>query len=136
VRTAYDVASPRQAHEALNSLWHGEIKPLTRKGVRGRIIWETCSPTLRESMRKMFHGPVLNDFATQVWLPDPVLPGRRIRYAPTAWKVLLKEMFCPAQPNGNRSTEALGDDEYAEFLTAVQAFGVVDLGVVFTERDA
>lgn len=139
MRTAYDVASPRQAHEALNSLWHGEIKPYTHKGARGRIIWETVNPVQRASLRKMFHGPVLTDFAEQVWLPDPDVPGRRIRYSPTAWKVLLKDMFCPAIDDGNgrvtKSTEALSDDQFSEFITRVQAFGVVDLGIEFTERD-
>ncbi|MNR50088.1 hypothetical protein D3C85_1695540 [compost metagenome] len=34
-----------------------------------------------------------------------------------------------------RSTEALTDDEFSEFLLKVQAHAVTELGVVFTEQE-
>jgi hypothetical protein len=140
VRHAYDVASPRQAHEAVNHLYQEVIKPHTRKGAQGRVIFETVNTHLRHELRKMFHGPILTDFSQQVRLPDPVT-GKLVRYSPRAWKFHLKDLFCPAQFDENtgaelpKSTEALSDDEFSEFLVAVQAYGVVDLGITFTEKD-
>lgn len=139
MRTAYDVASPRQAHEAVNHLYQEVIKPHTRKGAQGRVIFETVNTHLRHELRKMFHGPILSDFAWQVWLPDPVT-GQKRRYSPRVWKLHLKDLFCPAQFDEAgkelpKSTESLSDDEFSEFLVAVQAYGVVDLGITFTEKD-
>jgi hypothetical protein len=139
VRQAYDVSSPRQAHQAVTDLYQGVIKPHTATGARGRIIFETVNPTLRQALRKMFHGPILTDFSEQVWLTDPET-NHRIRYAPAAWKEVLKDMFCPPKEEPRdkklvKSTELLSDDEFSEFLTAVQAFGVVDMGIEFTEKD-
>jgi len=138
VRQAYDVSNPHQAHQAVVDLYQGVIKPHTKTGARGRIIFETINTNLRHELRKMFHGPILTDFSQQVWITDPDTK-RRIRYSPAAWKVLLKDMFCPAQFDAagkelDKSTEALSDDEFSEFLTQVQAFGVVDLGIEFTEK--
>jgi hypothetical protein len=140
MRTAVDVASPRQAHEAVNHLFQQVIKPHTRTGAAGRVIFETVNTHLRHELRKMFHGPILTDFSQQVRLPDPVT-GKLVRYSPRAWKVHLKDLFCPAQFDAagkelEKSTEALSDDEFSEFILAVQAYGVVDCGVVFTEKDA
>lgn len=96
-------------------------------------------PTRREQLRRAFHGPILSDFAQQVWVPQP--DGTRIRYAPAAWKVLLAQLFAvpviEERHDGEidvvHSTERLHDDEYALFLQEVQAFGA-ELGVTFTER--
>jgi len=140
MRHAYDVASPRQAHEAVNHLFQQVIKPHTRTGAAGRVIFETVNTHLRHELRKMFHGPILNDFAWQVWLPDPVTGGMR-RYTPRVWKRHLKDVFCPAQFDDvtgeelEKSTERLSDDEFSEFIVAVQAYGVVELGITFTEKD-
>lgn len=139
MRQTFDVCSPKQAHQTVNDLYQGVIKPYTRTGARGRIIWETVNPTHRQALRRMFHGPILTDFSEQVWLTDPDT-GRRIRYAPAAWKELLKDMFCPPreEPRNKqlvKSTELLSDDEFSDFLTEVQAFGVVDLGIEFTEKE-
>lgn len=139
MRQSYEVSNPRQAHEAVLELYQTQIKPHTCNGKRGRITWETINHHLRHELRKMFHGPILRDFSEQVWLPDPVT-GKRVRYAPKVWKEHLKDLFCPPcfDKDGKeieRSTEALGDDQFIEFLTAVQAYGVVELGVEFTEKD-
>lgn len=139
MRQTYDVSSPKQAHQAVNDLYQGVIKPYTTTGARGRIIWETVNPKHREALRKMFHGPILRDFSEQVWLTDPET-NRRIRYAPAVWKEHLKDLFCPMkeEPRNKKlvkSTELLSDDEFSDFLTEVQAFGVVDLGIEFTEKE-
>lgn len=139
MRHAYDVASPRQAHEAVNHLYQEVIKPHTRKGAHGRVIFETVNTHLRHELRKMFHGPILSDFAWQAWLPDPIT-GKPRRYTPRAWKEHLKDLFCPARFDDDgkelpKSTEALSDDEFSEFILAVQAYGVVDCGITFSEKD-
>lgn len=145
---SYIVASPRQAHEVLNALFQQDIKPHTSKGQRGRIRWETVTRHYRHQLRKLFHGPVLRDIALQVWVRDEVT-GCRVRYTPAAWKLLFAQMFIDptfeeytVKSTGEvkvrerrRSTEELNDDEFQEFLTQVQAFAVVDLGVEFTEQD-
>jgi hypothetical protein len=139
VKTSFDVASPRQAHEAVNQLYQQVIKPYTRTGAAGRVIFETINTHLRHELRKMFHGPILSDFAEQVRLRDPET-GRMVRYTPSAWKEHLKDLFCPAQFDASgkalpKSTESLSDDEFSDFLIAVQAYGVVDLGITFSEKN-
>lgn len=135
-----DVFSPREAHEAVVELYQTCMKPyLKKKGVRGRITWQTVKPELRNELRKMFHGPILQDFAEQVWLPDPET-GRLIRYAPAAWKEHLKDLFCPMREDprtGNqaKSTELLSDDEFSEFIEQCRAYGMLDWGVEFTEKE-
>lgn len=145
---SYIVASPRQANEILNHLYQQDIKPHTAKGARGRIRWETVSQYYRHQLRKLFHGPVLRDISLQVWVRDPIT-GCRVRYAPAAWKLLFAQIFIEptfeeytVKSTGEvkvrerrRSTEELNDDEFQEFVTQVQAFAVVDLGVEFTEQD-
>lgn len=138
MRHAYDVASPRQAHEAVNHLYQDVIKPHTRTGAAGRVIFETVNTHLRHELRKMFHGPILSDFAFQVWLWDPIAE-QRVRYTPAVWKRHLKDLFCPAQFDDAgkelpKSTERLSDDEFSEFIVAVQAYGVVDCGITFSEK--
>ncbi len=140
MRHAYDVASPRQAHEAVNHLYQDVIKPHTRTGAAGRVIFETVNTHLRHELRKMFHGPILTDFAFQVWLPCPVT-GKLRRFSPRVWKLHLKDLFCPAQFDDvtgaelEKSTEALSDDAFSEFILAVQAYGVIECGIAFTEKD-
>ena len=96
MRHVYDVDSPRRANEAANHLYQQVMKPHTKTGARGRLIFETVNTHLRHELRKMFHGPILNDFAWQVWLPDPVT-GKARRFTPAVWKQHLKDLFCPAQ---------------------------------------
>jgi hypothetical protein len=143
------VANPRQAHEALTELFKQEIKPHTAKGASGLLTWETVNRHQRHQLRKLFHGPVLRDIAEQVWLRDPVT-GCRVRYHPLIWKRYFAELFIEptfeeytVRATGEvkvrqrrRSTEELSDDQFAEFITQVQAFAVVDLGVEFTEQEA
>lgn len=134
-----EVSSPREAHEAVTELYQQVMKPYTRRGARGRIIFESVCHWRRHELRKMFHGPMLADFAEQVWLPEPGT-GRRIRYAPIVWKEHLKDLFCPMKENLRtkkleRSTELLNDDEFSEFLEKVRAYGTMDLGIEFTEKE-
>lgn len=139
MKQSYDVADQRTGHLATVNLWRHHIKKDTGNGLRGRLSWETIDPASREGMRQLFHGPLLKDFAEQVWLLDPTT-GRRIRYMPAVWKLHLKDLFCPLTraPDGSwgKSTERLSDTQYSEFITACQAYGAMDWGVVFTEQVA
>ena len=134
----YDVADQRTGHLAALNLWQHHIKPHTAAGGRGRLSWEVIDPESRTAMRRLFHGPLLSDFAEQVWLLDPTT-GRNVRYAPAVWKRHLKDLFCPVTqgPSGEwgKSTERLSDEQYREFVTQVQAYGCVDLDVAFTEQE-
>lgn len=134
-----EVRSPREAHETVTELYRDYIKPSTCDGKRVRIIAQTVNHNLRHELRKMFHGPILNDFAEQVWLPDPGT-GRLIRYSPAAWKEHLKDLFCPMKEDPrtglqDKSTELLSDDEFSEFIEQVRAYGILDWGVEFTEKE-
>lgn len=134
-----EVRSPREAHEAVVELYQQAMKPYLRRGARGRIIWQTVNSELRHELRKMFHGPILVDFAQQVWLPDPST-GKRVRYSPAAWKEHLKDLFCPMKEDPKtglqvKSTELLSDDEFSEFIEQVRAYGVLDWGIEFTEKE-
>lgn len=145
---SYVVSSPVEAHRVVSELFQNQIKPHTSKGAAGRIVWETVNDHRRHQLRKLFHGPVLRDIAEQVWLRDPIT-GCRVRYHPLTWKRYFAELFIEptfeeytVKATGEvkvrqrrRSTEELSDDAFAEFLTQVQAFAVVDLGVEFTEQD-
>lgn len=138
MRHAYDVDSPRRAHEAANHLYQQVMKPHTKTGARGRLIFETVNTHLRHELRKMFHGPILADFSQQVRLWDPIAQ-KPVRYSPAVWKEHLKELFCPQKFDDDgkplpKSTERLSDDEFSEFIVEVQAYGVVDCGVTFTEK--
>lgn len=134
----FDVDTPRQAHIAVVNLYQHYIKPFIVGGGRGRVKWEPIDPDSRNAMRKLFHGPLLQDFAEQVWLLDSTT-DQRVRYAPKVWKEHLKDLFCPLTqgPNGewSKSTERLDDEQYSTFITECQAYGVMDCGVVFTERE-
>jgi len=145
---SFTVANPREAHQVLIELFQQEIKPHTRTGARGRIIWQTESDYYRHQLRKLFHGPVLRDIAFQVWVPDPYT-GCRVRYVPLVWKRHFAELFIEpdfeeytVKATGEvkvrecrRSTEALSDDNFAEFLLQVLAYAVIEWSVVFTEQD-
>lgn len=133
-----EVASPRQAHAEMNRLYRETVKPHTSTGARCRITFETVNPVYRHQLRKLLHGPMLRDFALQVRTLN-LDTGNYERWAVAAWKILLKDLFCPPrfdEASGQemaRSTEALSDDDFAEFVLQCHAFGVLDLGVVFTE---
>lgn len=133
-----EVRSPIEAHEAVVELYRTHIKPSTCDGKRVRIIAQTVNYHLRHELRKLFHGPILGDFSEQVWLPGP--DGKRIRYAPAAWKEHLKDLFCPMKEDPKtglqvKSTELLSDDEFSEFIEQVRAYGILDWGIEFTEKD-
>ena len=136
MRQCIDVASQAQGYSATVDLWKNHIKPHTTDGGIGRIVWEPIDPDSRESMRGKFHGPVLTEIAEQVRLPDPET-GVRVRYMPAVWKEHLKDLFCPLTQDNkgrwNKSTERLSDAHYADFITACQAYAVMDLGVEFSE---
>lgn len=136
MRQCIDVATPAQGYSASVDLWKNHIKPHTFEGGIGRIVWEPIDPNSREAMRKLFHGPVLLEISEQVRLIDPET-GQRVRYAPAVWKKHLKDLFCPLTmaPDGtwSKSTERLSDPHYATFITASQAYAVMDLGVEFSE---
>lgn len=142
------VASPRAAHAAVVDLFQHEIKPHTKTGAKGIVTWQTVDDYHRHQLRKMLHGAVLRDIAEQVWLWDGRV-GERVRYAPLVWKRFFADLFIEptfqeytVRATGEvkvrerrRSTEELSDDEFAEFLMQVTAFGAVDLGVEFTEQE-
>jgi hypothetical protein len=143
------VASPVEAHEALNGLYRNVVKPHTRTGAQGVISWQTMSSKLHERHRAAFHGPICKAFSEQVWFKDAET-GRAFRYSRTAWKEALKQEFLLprieeyiARRGGSEevrvrmlrlSTEDLYDDEYQDFLLEVQAFGVTEYGMVFEEE--
>lgn len=128
MRHIVDIATPRQGHAATSNLWRYEIKPFTSAGGRGRLTWETIDLDTRAGMRKFFHGFVLPDFAAHTGI------------GVVAWKEWLTKKFCPPQFNedgtevGRKSTEAMSDTQFSDFLLEVQAFGTNEVGVVFTEQ--
>lgn len=129
MRQAYDVADQRTGHIATVNLWRHHVKKDTGAGMRGRLTWEPIDPNTRAGMRKLFHGFILKDFADHTG------------YSVEAWKRWLTDQFCPPQFDaaGNevaqKSTEAMNDEQYARFLLEVQAFGVLDVGLEFTEQE-
>lgn len=139
MKRSFDICGPREGHQAANTLFKCHIKPDTLAGARGRLTWEPIDTGRRHQLRKLFHGPVLTDFSEQVRLPDPDT-GLMVRYTPPVWKQHLTDVFCPARFDADgaelqKSTEALDDDAFAEFVLACQAYGVVDLGIQFTEQE-
>lgn len=129
MRHIVDIATPRQGHAATNNLWRHAIKPCTSAGGRGRLTWESIDLDTRAGMRKFFHGFVLPDFASFTGI------------GVNAWKLWLTAAFCPPQFDADgslvekKSTEAMTDEQYGQFLLEVQAFGVVDVGITFTEQE-
>lgn len=139
MKQSYDVADRRQGHMAVVNLYQHHIKKDTGCGMHGRLTWETLDPAHRHELRKLFHGPLLADFSEQVWLLDADT-GQRVRYLKPVWKQHLTDQFCPAQFDDagrelEKSTERMTDVEFQTFLTEIQAYGVIDLGITFTERD-
>jgi hypothetical protein len=143
---SFVVANPREAHQVLTELFQQEIKPHTAKGRRGRLIWQTESHYRRHQLRKLFHGVVLRDIAEQVWVRDPIT-GCRVRYVPLVWKRHCAELFIEPDfeeyttrdgeikvRERRRSTEALSDDDFAEFLLQVLAYACLDWNVEFSEQ--
>lgn len=143
----FRVASPREAHETVLGLYQGVMKPHTAHGAAGVITWQTENSWLRMKMRAAFHGPILRAISEQVWFTDEE-SGRRFRYSRKVWKEFLKVQFLNPKVEERvepvtgelkptlctTSTEELSDDEYGEFLMEVQAFAILDLGVVFEEE--
>lgn len=141
------LSNPRTAHEAALELY-GIAKEKTKTGARFLLQLISTNDYYRHQLRKAFHGPVLRDIAEQVWVLDEQR-GVRVRYVPLVWKHYFAELFIEptfeeykVRGTGEikvrqrrRSTEALADDEFAEFLLKVQAHAVTELGVVFTEQD-
>lgn len=141
------VSSPAEAHQVINGLYQQVIKPHTRTGARGVITWHTENTWLRERLYAAFHGPILEAFRDQVWFTDADT-GRRFRYSKEVWKEHLKREFCPRkyEERTNKTTGEittrelelsltnLTDDELQEFLMDVQAFGALDLGVIFDDE--
>lgn len=134
------VATPVQAHDALEGLWKGVIKPHTQHGAAGVITWETESTYLRKKMRGKLHV-VLGHISRGVWFTDPAT-GLKYRYAAEVWKHFFRREFLEPQLEEYKkrtgeiairrrrpSTEELSDDAYSEFLTAVEAYAIVDLGL-------
>ena len=66
------------------------------------------------------------------------MESRNVRYLPAVWKTHLKDLFCPLTQDRdgkwNKSTERLSDAHYSDFITACQAYAVMDLDVEFTEQ--
>ena len=141
------VANPRAAHQAVTDLFQQEIKPHTAKGFAGIVTWQTVNEYRRHQLRKMFHGPVLNDISQQVWVYDHTT-GCRIRYVPKAWKEFFRQLFIEptfeeytVKKTGEvkvrerrRSTEEMSDDDFAEFVLQVQAWAASEHAVEFTEQ--
>lgn len=126
---SYEVATTRQGHMAAVNLYRHHIKPHTQAGGAGRLTWEPVDTTTRAGMRRLFHGFILKDFASQTG------------YSVEAWKKWLTEKFCPPQLDDNgkeleKHTERMSDAQYATFLIEVQAFGAVDADIVFTEQES
>lgn len=139
MKRTFDIADARQGHQAVNALFKQHIKPDTQRGARGRLTWEPIDAGRRHQLRKLFHGPVLTDFSEQVRLPDPAT-GLLVRHTPPVWKQHLTDVFCPARFDAAgaelpKSTEALDDDAFADFVLACQAYGAGELGIEFTEQE-
>lgn len=129
MRQSIDIDSLRQGHMAVVNVYQHHVKPHVRAGGRGRLIWEPINTETRAGMRRLFHGFILKDFAAYT--------GESVE----AWKRWLTDKFCPPQfdEEGNelkKSTERMSDDEFAIFLLEVQAFGVMDVGLEFTEQES
>lgn len=129
MRQAYDVTDRRQGHMAVVNLYQHHIKADVGRGLRGRLTWEPINTETRAGMRRLFHGFILKDFASYTG------------YSVEAWKRWLTDKFCPPQFDeaGNeleKSTERMSDDEFAIFLLEVQAFGVMEVELEFTEQES
>lgn len=139
--------SPVGAKQAFRELYDIAVER-TKTGARHLLQLISVNPHRRMGMRDKFHGPRLRDIAEQVWSVDEVR-GLRYRHSKAAWKEFFRDLFIPPRVEEyvvkktgevktrlvKRSTEDLPDDEFSEFLLQVEAFAVVDLGVVFIEEE-
>lgn len=93
----------------------------------------------RAQLRRAFHGPILREISEQARV-DTDVPGRTVRYAKAAWKILFAQQFLEPQFDASGaeidppSTAAISDDEFRTFLHEVCAFACNDLKVTFPER--
>lgn len=131
MKTVYEVATAETAHQATNELYRNFVKPQVLEGTRGRLIWEPLNTNRRKQLRKLFHGPVLEAFAYGVRLPDLDNPGRTMRFMPQVWKRHLMNLFHPLI----ESTEELDDDEFSDFILQCEAYGVMECGIEFPEKE-
>lgn len=130
MKTSYDVIDPRSGHLAALNLYRDAIKPATRQGGCGRLTWEDANPTTRAGMRKAFHGYVLKAFVDQTG------------YSQKEMKDILTWQFCPDQFDDDgelvgefeKSTEAMTDSQFAQFLIDVEVWGARELGLLFPPR--
>ena len=137
MRQSIDIASLRQGHMAVVNVYQHHIKADIGRGLRGRLTWEPINQESRAAMRGLFNGPLLRDFAEQIWLIDPTT-DQKVRYMPAIWKKHLKDLYCPLTQakdgSWGKSTERLSDSQFSEFITACQAYGCTDWNVEFTEQ--
>ncbi|MGI4776933.1 MAG: hypothetical protein ACRYGA_02250 [Janthinobacterium lividum] len=138
--------SPRSARETFRELFDIATEK-TRTGAHYLLQLVSVNDVRRHQLRKLFHGPVLRDISEQVWVLDDAR-GVRVRYTPAAWKHYFAQLFIAptfeeytVKRTGEvkvrecrRSTEALSDDEFADFVLQVQAHAVVEWSVEFTEQ--
>lgn len=79
----------------------------------------------RRTLQGTYHGPVLDDVASQVYVHD----GKRmVRYPKDYWHEYFK-----LQCNAGRSTTELTDPEYSLYITKTEALACTRLGVEFTD---
>lgn len=93
----------------------------------------------RHELRCAFHGPILKAISEQASTPAP---GRKRQFwTKQAWKILLAQQFLEPQFDAAGhlidppSTEAVSDDDFRLFLHEVTAFAVIELNVVFPEKE-
>lgn len=130
MKHTYTVTDQKTGHLAALNLWQHHIKRHTADGGVGRLTWEPLEQKHRHQLRKMFHGPVLAAFVEHTG------------HSHKEMKAWLTWRFCPDQidaaghlvPDTDKSTEAMADDQFLQFLTEVQAFGAAELGLIFPEQ--
>jgi len=138
--------SPQSAHAAFLELY-AIAKKKTRHGAGYALQLVSVNPVLRHQLRKAFHGPVLQDISSQVWVTRG--NGLVAHHSKAAWKEFYRAMLIPPVPQEytvkatgqvkvrmvKQSTEDLSDDDFQLFLLQLQAHAVTELGVVFTEQE-
>lgn len=129
MRHAIDVKDRKSGHVAVLNLYQHVIKPHVRIGGCGRLTWEDITPITRSGMRRSFHGFMLKEFSLHTG------------HSQAEMKAWLTWKFCPAQFDADdqlvgdyeKSTEAMSDSQFAQFLSEVRAFGEGFLHMVFPE---
>lgn len=145
------------AHEAV-TLLYAQAKLLLADGKPVKLSVSPFYEELSARQRRFFHGPVLNQIAEQVRMPDGS------RYVAKVWKEYFRDLFLPARwvverrpkwcPKTQRvvlakratprmekrSTEELNVKQYSELIEKVLAHAASEFGVVFDldprEREA